>query len=119
MKKKLILLFLLFFTFTFQSCSKEKIDQTTDFSTTFQINQILKDKKNISFDLEIFFDFKNQLDYALSHKENFFHAAQITMQKYHLEDLKGKKLKILLNDILNQVFRGHAQYFEVSNLKEQ
>jgi len=119
MKIKIFLLFLILSSFLFQSCLKEKEDNTTAFFTSFYINQRLKDSNNISFDLKVYFDSEVQLKYALNHKENFFHATQITMQKYYLNDLKGKKLKILMNDILNQVFRGHALYFEILNLKEK
>ncbi|MCB9480255.1 MAG: hypothetical protein H6681_03430 [Desulfobacteraceae bacterium] len=118
MKTKNLLLFFIFFPLVFQSCLKEKEDNTTPFATSFSINQRLKDSNNISFDLKVYFDSEVQLKHALDHQENFFHASQITMQKYYLSDLQGNKLKILMNDILHQVFRGHAVYFEILNLKQ-
>jgi PBP1b-binding outer membrane lipoprotein LpoB len=118
MQKKHILLLIIISFFLILGCSRQETDVKTPFFTSFHINQRLKDSNTITFDLKIYFDSKVQLDHALKHKDSFFHAVSITMQKYTLNDIKANKIKILLNDILNQVFRGHAVNFEITGLNQ-
>lgn len=117
MKNKYLLLSFLVLICLSQGCSKKESEITTPFFTSFPITQRLIDSKTVSFDLKIYFDSNVQLSHALNHRDTFYHAVSMTMQKYSLDQIKGKKLKILVHDILNQVFRGHAVNFEILNLK--
>lgn len=112
--KVFTLLLILMAVVLFSGCNKEQELQN---KASFNYTGRLAGAKMITMEIDVFFDSKTDMDTACLRKENLTHALDMTMPIYSYPQLKGSKLKILLRDILKQVFRDSVKSFDITSVK--
>ena len=117
MKKiKSLILFLLLALVIFSGCSKKTEKKEIINSVPFSYKGSLGDGKIISIDFDAFFKSKETASLAATRKTNLRHALNMTFPQYSCPQLKGPRLKLLLKDVLNQVFWGKVKTIKINSI---
>ncbi|PIE75065.1 MAG: hypothetical protein CSA18_01820 [Deltaproteobacteria bacterium] len=90
--------------FLFSGCPEKKSDESIH-STTFHYSGALKDGGKINIKVRMDFFSREDLQKALNLQPKFNYALDMVVSQYLFSQIKGNKLKLLLNDITRQIFR--------------